>query len=159
MASIYYEKAGDDVYKIDETAQRLIVYLYLHGSVTPSHLIEPIGADNEHAVRSLIEKQLGKDAAQLVEEHQSYQQKIGNHPDEPIFEITLTEPGENFLKQYRSELSMPVEIAELAKRVSSLRMKRKIVSDLENRISELEDFEERITQIEGRIDKIEDDNE
>jgi polyhydroxyalkanoate synthesis regulator phasin len=145
MPSIYYEKRDGDVYQIDEVSQRLLVYVYLHGSVEEEDVVDPISAENKHAIRSRIESQLGEDAAQLVEMGESYQQTLGDRPDDVILSLVLTETGEEFVKKHRSDLSMPVEIAELAKRVSELQVGSNSVEELRHRV---EILEERVQELE-----------
>jgi len=145
MPSIYYEKGDGGVYQIDETSQRLLVYVYLHGSVGPEDAVDPIGADNENEVQSLVQTQLGGSAAQLIDTEQATQQTLGDQPDNVLLSLVLTDAGEEFVEKYRSDLSMPVEIAELAKRVAALQVESNIIEDLRYKIEALE---ERVQELE-----------
>ena len=139
MPSIYYEKSNQNVYQIDEISQRLLVYVYLHGRSGVNEVAEPIGAANEHAVQDRVLSQLGDNAAELLHTEVDVQKTLGNNPDENVNLLALTESGEEFVKRHRADLSMPVEIAELAKRVARLRVDEHLVEDLTNRVEELED--------------------
>lgn len=145
MPSIYYEKSDGEVYQIDEVSQRLLVYVYLHGDVRLEDVVDPIGADNEHEVQSLVQSQLGESAAQLVDTEQATQQTLGDRPDKALLSLVLTEAGEEFVEKHRADLSMPVEIAELAKRVAALQVENNIIEDLRYQI---EDLEERVQDLE-----------
>ncbi|MFC7142724.1 hypothetical protein ACFQMA_23175 [Halosimplex aquaticum] len=145
MASIFYEAQHGEVYQIDEVSQHLLVYVYLHGEAKLEDVVESIGAQNEHAVHSRIESQLGGSAAQLIDTERGMQQTFGERPDYIIHSSALTETGAKFVEKHRNELSMPVEIAELAKRVAALQIEDRLVDDLIDRIDTLE----------GRIEELE----
>lgn len=145
MPSIYYERRDGEVYQIDDVSQRLLVYVYLHDSVSPEDVADPIGADNKHEVQSRVQSQLGGRAAQLIDTEQATQQTFGDRPDNVLLSLVLTETGKEFVEKHRSDLSMPVEIAELAKRVAELQVESNIIEDLRYQI---EDLEERVQELE-----------
>lgn len=138
MPSIYYEQSGGDVYQIDDVSQRLLVYVYIHGRTRAKTVVEPVGARDEHTIYSRIESQLGESAADLIDVERSAQQTLGDAPNSRINELVLTDQGKRFVETHRSDLSMPVKIAELAKEVSSLRIEDHMVDELINRVEVLE---------------------
>ena len=138
MTSIYYEKSNQEVYQIDEVSQRLLVYVYLHGMSGVNEVAEPIGAANEHTVQNRIQSQLGDNAAELLHTKVDVQKTLGNQPDNNINLLVLTKSGEEFVKRHRADLSMPVEVAELAKRVAKIQVDEHLIEDLINRVEELE---------------------
>lgn len=143
MVSIYYD-SGSGSYQIDEISQRLIVYIYLHSGVRSDAVAEPIGAEDEHIVYSRVENQLGPDAADLLKiETRSHMTLSGETMEVDFF--VLTDKGEKFVEEHRSNLSMPVEIAELAKRVAELQVENGLVEQLIDRIDTLE---HRISKLE-----------
>lgn len=145
MASIFYEARHGEVYQIDEISQRLLVHVYLHGKAKPETVVDSIGVDDEHAVQSRIKSQLGRNAAQLVDTESVTQQTLGDRSDNVIISFVLTERGEKFVETHRANLSMPVEIAELAQRVAALQIEDHLVDDLIHRVDALED---RIEELE-----------
>ena len=138
MASIYYEKSNQEVYQIDEISQRLLVYVYLHGKTSVNEVAEPTGAANEHAVQDRVQSQLGDNAASLLHTDVDVQKTLGNKPDNNINLLVLTKSGEEFVERHRADLSMPVDVAELAKRVAKIRVDEHLVEDLIDRVEELE---------------------
>lgn len=157
MPSIYYETGGEEVFQIDEVSQRLLVYVYLHGRVEfeegahshggmkPKDVANVVGATDDHAVRSRIESQLGENAAGLINASKGTQKTLTEGVDTIIVSFRLTEAGEEFVEKHRANLSMPVEIAELAKRVAAFQIEDLIVDDLVHKVDELED---RIEELE-----------
>lgn len=145
MPSIYYERSDGEVYQVDEASQRLLVYVFLHGTAEPADVVEPIGVQNKHAVRSRIESQLGENAAGLIHTETATQQTLGDRPDNIIRSLVLSKSGEDFVENHRADLSMPVEIAELAKRVTALQIEDHLVDDLIHKVDALE---ERIEELE-----------
>ncbi|WP_433629616.1 hypothetical protein [Halomicrococcus sp. NG-SE-24] len=146
MPPIYYERSEGEVYQIDELSQRLLVYVYLHGKAEPEDVVEPVGATNEHAVHSRIKSQLGGNAARLIDTERTTQQTLGDRSDNVILSFVLTESGEDFVEKHRADLSMPVEIAELAKRVAALQIEDHLVDDLIHRVDALEDRVEELQE-------------
>lgn len=143
MPPIYYETDAGDVYEIDGVSQRLLVYVYLHGEARTDEVIQPVGVDNELAVRTRVENQLGPDAAGLVRITESGQKTLDGGPDSVIYHVVLTDSGEEFIQIHRSQLSMPVKIAELAKDVSELQVQVKQLLELRERV---EDIEARVAE-------------
>ena len=139
MPPIYYETKNGDVHQIDDVSQRALVYVYLHGSATPEDLVEPAGAENGSAVHARITNQLGGSSAGLVDTETSTQKTLGDRADQVIHSIILTETGEEFIHNHRAEMSMPVDLAELAKKVAELQIDDHIVDDLRNRVDRLEE--------------------
>jgi len=141
MPQIYYETANGEVHQFNEISHRLLVYVYLHKSATVGEMVDSIGAPNEPAVHARIENQLQDTAAGLVEIGQSAQTTF-DRQDHNIYSLVPTESGEEFVRQHRAEMSMPADVAELAKEVASLRIKsnnfRTRIQELEQRIRELE---------------------
>lgn len=146
MASIYYERTDSEVYQIDEVSQRLLVYVYLHGEAEPEDVVDPSGAKDEHAVDSRIKSQLGGTAAGLIDTKSTTQKTLGDRPDNIIHSLVLTETGQEFVEKHRADLSMPVEIAELAKRVAALQIEDHLVDDLIHRVDALEDRVEELQE-------------
>lgn len=146
MTPIYYENRDGEVYHIDEVSQRILVYVYLHGTADEDDLVEPAGVEDKHAVRARIRNQLGRTSTGLVEV-ESIQQSFGNDPDNPIQALTLTGAGESFVEKHRADLSMPVDVAKLAKRVSKLQIEDGVVEYLEERVR---DLEQRVADLEDR---------
>ena len=141
--SIYYD-SDDGSYQVDELSQRLLVYIYLHSGMRSEDVVEPIGAEDEHIVHSRVENQLGPNAAGLLRIETDVQMKLSERNAEMNY-LVLTDKGEKFVEEHRSELSMPVEIAELAKRVAELQIENGLVEQLMDRIDTLE---ERISKYE-----------
>ena len=150
MVSIYYESSDGETYQIDEVSQRLLVYIYLHSKARSEDVIDPVGAENEHVVHARVESKLGPSAAGLLVTETSSQMKLDGMRSTDINSFVLTDKGEEFVKKHRSDLSMPVEVAELAKRVAELQIEDKlVVKNLSDRINTLED---RIHNLENRLD-------
>lgn len=144
MPSIYFERSDGEVYQVDEISQRLLVYVYLHGGAKSANVVDPIGALNEHSVHSRIESQLGEDAARLIRIRSETQQTFGDGPNNIIQSLELTKSGKEFVEKHRGDLSMPVDIAELAKRVARLQIEDHLVDDLIHRVEVLEDRVEEL---------------
>lgn len=145
MASIYYETSDGNVYQIDEISQRLLIYVSLHGESELEDVVEPIGATNEHTVQDRIQSQLGQNASKLLHTESTTQQTLGDRPNNIIRSVVLTGTGQEFVEGHGEDLSMPVEIAELAKRVAALQIEDGLVDHLINRVEAIED---RIEDIE-----------
>ena len=145
MTSIYYEESGGGVYQVDEVSQRLLVYIYLHGESSLTETVEPVGAADEHAVRRRIQNQLGIDASGLLHTDISEQMRIDDQRGDRKQTLSLTKGGREFVRKHRAELSMPVDVAELSKRVSKLQIDDTLVEDLVERVNTLED---RISELE-----------
>lgn len=149
MSSIFYEARHGEVNEIDEISQRILVYTYLHGKSSPAKLLGPVGAPNKYAIQTRIEDQLGADAAGLVETRTSTQQTFNdttNNPNTVLHSVVLTDVGESFIEKHRTELSMPVDIAELAKRVAALQIDEHVVEDLIHRVDVLESRVEELQE-------------
>jgi hypothetical protein len=145
MPPIYYEQSDGEVYQIDEVSQRILVYIYLHGQADPESVVDPAGVENEHQVHSRVDSQLGPSAAGFVYTEASTQMTLENNPGEVLYVFVLTETGESFVKEHRADLSMPMEIAELAKQVAALQITNGVIDQLRNRIEHLE---ERVRELE-----------
>jgi hypothetical protein len=145
MPSIYYERSDGEVYQVDEVSQRILVYAYIHGQAGSESVVDPAGVENEHQVHSRVDSQLGPSAAGLVDTETSTQMTLGNNPGEVFHSFVLTETGESFVKEHRADLSMPMEIAELAKRVAALQITDGVVDRLRDQV---EDLEERVRELE-----------
>lgn len=98
-------------------------------------MIEPVGATSHSAIHSRIQSQLGPNEAGLAKIN-STQQTIGQGP--PIRSVELTEAGAVFVETHRAELSMPTDIAELAKRVAALELEDSVIDNLIYRVEVLE---------------------
>lgn len=146
MPFIYYERSDGEVYQVDEVSQRLLVYVYLHRKAEPEDVVKPVGATSKHAVHSRIESQLGGNAARLINLESTTQQTLGDSPGNVIRSFVLTETGQEFVEEHRADLSMPVEIAELAKRVAALQIEDHLVDDLIHRVDALEDRVEELQE-------------
>jgi hypothetical protein len=144
MVSIYYDSDGES-YQVDEISQRLLVYIYLHSGRRFEDVVEPIGAENEHIVYTRVENQLGQNAAGLLTIKTTDEQMTLSGENIETEYVALTDKGEEFVEEYRADLSMPVEIAELAKRVAELQIENGLVEQLIDRIDTLE---ERISTLE-----------
>jgi len=145
MTEIYYETKTGEVYQIDEISQRLLVYVFLHGHARPETLIDPVGATNEAAIRTRVEEQLGPDATGLVRTETSTQMTLGDGDDNVIQSFVLTESGEEFIHTHRAEMSMPTELAELAKKVAALQVEDRLIDELRTRLTNVE---ERLAELE-----------
>lgn len=143
MTEIYYETADEEVHRIDEVSQRLLVYVYLNGRVQPDEVIDAAEAETESAIHARIEDQLGRNAAGLVEIIESPQATLTEN--NRIHYVGLTDAGEQFIHQYRNDLSMPVDLAELAEKVAALRIEDNLIEGLRARLDSLE---ERLAEIE-----------
>jgi hypothetical protein len=138
MDSIYYERSDGEVYQIDEVSQQILVCLFLHGEAEPKRLVDTVGAEDKHQVHSRVESQLGSGAAGFVDTATTHQTTLTDGPDKMIELFVLTDTGEAFVKKHRGGLSMPVDIAELAKRVTKLQLDDHLIEDLRHRIETLE---------------------
>lgn len=150
MPDIHYETKTEDVYRIDEISQRLLVYLHLHGGSSIGESVNPTGADSEAAIQARINEQLGSQAAGLVEEDSYTQATVSGEKREISF-YQVTEKGEAFVYNNRSRLSMPADLAELAKKVAELRVWQ---DDMENANFRVDDLEERIINIEEKLEDL-----
>ena len=145
MASIFYEDNSGDVCQVDEISQRILVYVHLYGQTRSEDVVDPANAENKHLVNSRIENQLGPTAASLIKTETSNQMTLDGEIDDTIYYV-LSEKGIKFVKKHRDELSMPVEVARLAKRVARIQIENGLVEDLIHRINTLED---RVDELEN----------
>jgi polyhydroxyalkanoate synthesis regulator phasin len=83
----------------------------------------------------------------LVGVTHSTQKTLGDQPDNQIRRIQLTDKGESFVERHRADLSMPVDVAELAKRVSQLQIEDGLVDELRAKVN---DLEQRIEDLEAQ---------
>lgn len=148
MPDIHYETKTEDVYRIDEVSQRLLVYLHLHGGSSIDEAVNPTGADSEATLQARINEQLGAQAAGLVEED-SYTQATVSGEKREISRYQVTEKGEVFVYNNRSRLSMPADLAELAKKVAELRVWQ---DEMEMTDLRVDDLEERVAEIEDKLE-------
>lgn len=147
MANIHFEaNDSEETFMIDETSQRLLVYLHLHGGVSPEETIDPIGAMNESDVHTRVDENLGPQAAGLIEENRFTRNTLSG--EQEVFQYQLTEEGEKFVFDNKATLSMPADLAELAKKVAELHVEQNNLRDFEDMIY---DLEERITEIEEQL--------
>jgi hypothetical protein len=107
------------------------VYLLTNGSATVDAIQNPVGADSSNEIEVRFEDTLGPDAAGLVDQIEGNQTLDGDI----LTEYTLTERGENFVYTNKSSLSMPADLAELAKTVSRLEVD---LTELRQRLEEIE---------------------
>lgn len=135
MSTIIYEKRSDsgesETYEIDELSQRLLVYLLTNGSATVDAVQNPIGATSSNQIEVRYNNTLGPDAAGLVEQKETNQTLDGD----VLTEYTLSESGEDFVYTNKSSLSMPADLAELAKTVSRLEVD---LTEVRQRLEEIE---------------------
>jgi len=145
MASIYYETSDGEVYQIDRNSQRIVVYVYLHRQTRIQDVVDPANAENEDLVHSRVKNQLGSSAAGLINTTTSNQMTLDGETSDTTY-LELTQKGKRFAEKHRDELSMPVEVAELAKRVAELQIENGLVENLIDRIDSLED---RLEELNG----------
>lgn len=135
MSTIIYEKrtvsGGIETFEIDELSQRLLVYLLTNGSTTVDAIQNPVGAGSSNEIEVCFEDTLGPDEAGFIKQIEGNQTLDGGI----LTEYTLTERGEDFVYANKSSLSMPSDLAELAKTVSRLEV------DLTEIRQQLEDIE------------------
>lgn len=130
------------IYRIDEVAQRLLVYLHLHGGTSPREAVDLLGVEEGSEITTCMEEHLGPDAAGLVEED-SFTQATVSGDEQEVVRYQLTDEGEEFVYDHKSRLTMPADLAELAKKVAELQVTqdylRTSVDDLEARLAEVEE--------------------
>jgi len=81
-----------------------------------------------------------------VVEEESSQTRLGDQP--PIRYHRLTEKGREFVYNHREHLTMPADLAELAKDVANLRVWQSDMGNIDDRLS---DIEERLYEIEKQL--------
>lgn len=145
MSTILYE-VEDNVYRIDDVAQRFLVFLEIHGNPILDDAKNPVGAEDISTLKSRISHHLGPRAAGLVEQADSQQMTLNG--EEAPLRYSLTEKGESVVYEYLDTLAMPTDLTELAETVARLRVDQREAIEIQDRVDELE---ERLTELEDQI--------
>lgn len=152
MPDIHYQTSCGETYRIDGLSQRFIVYLHLHGRASLGNAVDPVGAKDTSKIEERVQSYLGQDAAGLVEEATSKQSTLSGENNE-IVEFRVTDAGEAFVYDNKARLSMPADLADLAKKVAELRVWMDEVQEVEHRFEDLRsrlvDVEEQLRELKG----------
>jgi len=154
MADFYYQVDKEkQAYHIDDASQQILMYLYSNRESMSEKIIEAVSTYSKSDISMRLNEVLGDEEAGLIT-HPDPRQTTFSNSNQPTY-YELTKEGENFVKNNKSNLSMPDDFNEIKNKIKILQGDITSIQDSMHRI-DTNELNEQLSEFVERLDSIQD---
>lgn len=152
MPDFYYQTNGEkQAYRIDKVSQQILVYLYSNQDTRLEQIVNGVSASSKSEVNIRLYEVLGSEEAGLTTESDTAQATIDGSGQFKYYQ--LTEVGEKFVIENKSNLSMPADFKKLEKTINNIRNEILDTKESLHRI-DADELSEQLSGYAERLDSV-----